>query len=658
MSLIPSESYSFPDYFSRTVTHSGQPEKEVALVEESEPRRKKRFSFSLRKSIGSRRTAAKNRLELPKEWKEDLPPVEKSVPTVVNETAPVSHQTTSVPKKTKEDFFPVEKSLPPAVNEAVTVPPQSTSPAKKSAPPPDKFPMSLHQGTPEPVPSLFKDDPPPPVRKKVTPVTIKTPPEVPLKNGAVEPEPPPKSVPEVAAPISAPEPLAPSQNGFHETIMSPAGLGQFFQQIAPLEPLPTENNVVELPPVESLSQAEFPESPAESENGTIEVPITPELLAQLFQAMTPAASQVEPESFVAEPFIVSEEDPQFVTPIAPAALEPENFVAEPFIVPEEDPQFVTPIIPAALEPENFVIEPFIVPEEHPQFVAPIAPTVPQPASKFPELLDLPDPPEELQFEVPTAPTEPTVQPVASTMSVEEFFQPMEPLSPQPSNDPVEEFVQPKKLPPQPRRASLPAKTPQNLVPISPPEPQMRRSSVPPSLKRKQRWKKKVLLDQSLPFQENGTAPYNSPFPTAAFSAQPNAPAQEWSPPVPDSIPISKFHPAQPHQPGRQALHPEMPNLPSRNEAVPFETRFESQREYLERVHRSMKMRRFLVLESIMGVLFLLLAILGLTRTFDDPAMVVIVNSLAIAAAAAAVVIPIFFFAITAPAPGEESDIRL
>src|ERR1700726_1154971 len=254
MSMIPSESYSFPDYFSRTVTHSSQQEKEVALVEESEPRRKKRFSFSLRKSIGSRRKVVQDRLDLPEKWKEDFSPVEKSLPPVVNETV-LPPKTTSPAKNPKDDFSPVE-SLPPLVNETVTVPPKSTSPAKKPAPPPDKFPMSLHQGTPEPVPSLFKDDPPPPVRKKVTPVTIKTSLEVPLKNGAIKPEPLPKPVLEVAAPISAPEPLAPSQNGFHETIMSPAGLGQFFQQIAPLEPLPAENNFVELPPVESSSQAE------------------------------------------------------------------------------------------------------------------------------------------------------------------------------------------------------------------------------------------------------------------------------------------------------------------------------------------------------------------------------------------------------------------
>ena len=58
MSLIPSESYSFPDHFTQTVTYSSNPKRKKAEpLAEPEAPRKKGFFLPFRKSLGRKKRA-------------------------------------------------------------------------------------------------------------------------------------------------------------------------------------------------------------------------------------------------------------------------------------------------------------------------------------------------------------------------------------------------------------------------------------------------------------------------------------------------------------------------------------------------------------------------------------------------------------------------
>jgi hypothetical protein len=622
MSLIPSESYSFPDHFSRTVTHSSPPEKEVAgLVDRTSSRRKKRFSFSFRRSLGSRKNGARDTLDLSKDC--------------------------------QENFSVVEEPSPPVEKKEVTLGASKPRATETSAAPSAKSPVLLYQGTPEPVPSLFKDDlPPEPVRKRPVAGQPAIESQLPLGNGAPKPPVSAEPAPQITAPPSAPKQTPAPHNGLAETVMSPQGLAQFFQQIVPMESAPAENLADPFQPSDNTSA----DLPAESESGGLEVPITPELLAQLFQAMTPAASQVPPGTNVADPFTAPEEPLSFEMPPTPAhpQIVPENNLADLFAAPEEPPSFEMPASPAQpqIVPENNPVDLFAVPEEPSQFATPMLPTPPAQPQMVPEnnLADLfAGPPEPSHLVTPIPPSAPPAPP---QMSIEEFFAPQ---------NTVEEFVQPKSLPPQPRRTTIPSKVPDVSIPPARPEPQTRKSSVPPNLKRKIRWNKRAPQDQSMPLPLRDPLSQDYPAATPGMAGMPpatNAP-QEWEPLFePVQTASSDLQPVPSRELGGQVPHPVGHNSPAPHQVVPFETRALAQRKYVERRRRTTKWHRFILWESIAAGLLLLLAILGLSGVFSQPALVVIVDSLAIAAAATAVLIPIFFFAVSSPVPGEESDLGL
>lgn len=648
MSLIPSESYSFPDHFSRTVTHSSMDEKESAtLVEESRPRRKKRFSFSFRKSNGARGKVASEKIDVPVEWSEEFSAAAETAPAAA---APVEE-------------VPTARIPEPTLTEKPAV----------SAP---RISSQLHQGTPEPLGLLFEFDLPPdatelpePVRKKPSakrPTHVPQP-ELSLENGAAEPKPVPAPAPPVVAPVSL-KPAAPAgQNGFAEKIISPEGLGQFFKPIAPIAPVPlTETNISEPSASSEISlEPALPSAPsdstAESENGGLEVPITPELLAQLFQAMAATAPPAPAENNVSDSFALPEIVPQFVEPIAATPAPP--------IPPANDLYFQPDQMP--LEPETNT-EAFSEPTEMP----------PQPVNEVQEFFQPTETPAPSPGEIEEF-FQPREMPQLSASEIEEFFQPRE-TPPQPAND-VDEFFQPtemppqpkneveesfppKKLPPQPRRAAIPPKPERTPSPIAPPEPQFRKSSVPPNLKRKVRWNKQAAQDPPLSPMPGYVPPANNDLLPPASAMPPNSfvADQEWqqqsasdvfsafsSPPAGETVP-TEIDPT----PSGSHLQPQPSNGSSRRKVrreVPFESRAFPPQDYFERQQRAEKLRRFIICESIAGGLLLLMAALGLSQAFSDPAAIVVVNSLAIAAAAAAMVIPIFFFAVSPMSQTQESE---
>src|SRR6267143_6361774 len=88
MSLIPSESYSFPDHFTQTITYKNDPKRKKSVpVAQLEPR-KKGFFLPLRKSLG-RKKAALPSTAIPEESDaESFPPLaapENGFPEVATE---------------------------------------------------------------------------------------------------------------------------------------------------------------------------------------------------------------------------------------------------------------------------------------------------------------------------------------------------------------------------------------------------------------------------------------------------------------------------------------------------------------------------------------------------------------------------------------------
>ena len=626
MSLIPSESYSFPDHFTRTVTHSSPKEKpDATLVEEPPPRRKKRFSFSFRKSQTKRKNTVQDELVIPEEWEEEFSP-----PPQLAEPAP----------QKIEKPLPVAKQKPPPKAKAQPLPAEDEEWLPKVAPKPAPPPVPKKALSPQPIRK------PAPKRSSIEPQ-----PQLPLDNGETESLLAPESASFFAPlnpPTPAPAPPKPApppstHNGVAETIMSPEGLGQFFQPLAPVpaEMRPETSIPEPLPALDSAFENTAPPAspPAETESGGFEVPMTPELLAQLFKAIAgnSAQPQMPPENNFPPPATAPDVPTPFEFPLAaPEAPQPE-FIPEPFVAQEEPPPFFAPpMVPPNPLPqrESPIPEPFVAEEIPPAFVPPIA--RPDPPRRHPNI-------------------------VAQSVNM------------------------PKKLPPQPRRAAVPPPKSfpngQNSwakAPVAPPrpEPQIRKSSVPPTLKRKQRWNRAAQDPSASLNANNGTNGNGTALPVQPLPAPPVVPPEQWQTPAPEffadpATPDFNVPPAEamyePSEPAPPTMHPvpmrewareaphAMPRGPVAVREVQFERRVLDQRELIERRRKTLKLRRFILWESIMIAILLPLAILGLSRSFKDPSLVVIVDSLAIAAAAAAALIPIFFFAVTSPFPGENPD---
>ena len=201
MSLIPSESYSFPDHFTQTITYSNDPrrKKSVPLVEREEPR-KKGFFLPLRKSLGRKKRALPS-IAIPEESDaESSPPL----------TAPSAADENGL-------HVPI-------------APPQMSQP--KSSPPPTAEPQALSA-----IPEVAADE--------SIPASI------------IEPElPPQKRLAPIArlAPVIRKSPVPPSLKPKPRWNMRAS---------APVQPTPPSNNGPQISPVKPADQKMFPTKPAQ-----------------------------------------------------------------------------------------------------------------------------------------------------------------------------------------------------------------------------------------------------------------------------------------------------------------------------------------------------------------------------------------------------------
>jgi hypothetical protein len=251
MSLIPSESYSFPDHFTRTVTYSNTPKKKAAPAE-PEPVAKKSFFFRARNSAPKR---------------EKKPPRLTALPDPVVENF---FEESVSPPSPEPDFIP-EETVPPSAQEFLSVLPDPipsvTEDSKpngefEQAPPPDvDVPISPRPVRPEPL-----------IKKCAVPRNLKPKPRwnsrgVPFVPVAAQQ---PPAANEIEAPIApiverAPEPAVVS--------MKPT--------VVPAEPIA---------PIPPPLTAEAPPAHAQVVNAP-----TPDLMQILFAHAAKAAPQVQPE---------------------------------------------------------------------------------------------------------------------------------------------------------------------------------------------------------------------------------------------------------------------------------------------------------------------------------------------------------------------------
>src|SRR5712691_8645399 len=142
MSLIPSESYSFPDHFTQTITYKNDPKRKKSVpVAQPEPR-KKGFFLPLRKSLG-RKKAALPSTAIPEESDaESSPPLTTPSPAPVIRKSPVPPSLKPKPRWNARAASP----MPPAPTSdnggphigSVNIPEQKitpTNPAQPASPP-------------------------------------------------------------------------------------------------------------------------------------------------------------------------------------------------------------------------------------------------------------------------------------------------------------------------------------------------------------------------------------------------------------------------------------------------------------------------------------------------------------------------------------------
>ena len=143
MSLIPSESYSFPDHFTQTVTYSSNPKRKKSVPsDEPEAPRKKGFFLPLRKSLGRKKRALPSTV-IAEELDAESSPL-LTTPSVAHENGfdmPVAPSQVSQP----ETLLPIaeEPQAPSATPEVVA---ETSIPApviERELPRPQKAPVPI-----------------------------------------------------------------------------------------------------------------------------------------------------------------------------------------------------------------------------------------------------------------------------------------------------------------------------------------------------------------------------------------------------------------------------------------------------------------------------------------------------------------------------------
>jgi hypothetical protein len=247
----------------------------------------------------------------------------------------------------------------------------------------------------------------------------------------------------------------------------------------------------------------------------------------------------------------------------------------------------------------------------------------------------------------------------------------EPVLSEPETIPEESPVEPAPLAPptvEPVRSKVmlpnPALRRVNAPPPRIPEPLVRKSPVPPTLKPKMRWNNRAAtVDPStLGNHVNGSAdavrelPVQNVIPMRAVKLQPPPPRP--APRAPIMQEAAQLPPVKSIPVAAQARLTQVQPLPQkpRPAAVPspqadfFEMFDESGQMAAIKQRRKLKFRRFIVCEAGALAVLLPLVVLGLALNISAPALRWIMNIFTIAAAVAAAVIPIVFYAFTPTLP--------